>query len=196
MLRGARLGLGFVAFVAILFFFHAQWLPWVGWYLVNSEAPQKADAIFVLGGDQFGERIVHAAELARQGFAPKVYVSGPAGIFDYYESDLSIEFAKRRGYGDVTFVALPNTCKSTQDEAERYMPEFRRMGFQHVLVVTSNFHTRRAGRIMRAAGAEPQIHMIAAAAREFHPEDWWQRRQDQKNLFMEWSKTFANWLGL
>jgi uncharacterized SAM-binding protein YcdF (DUF218 family) len=196
LLRRARRWLAVAAIAALMVLLHAQWLPAVAWFLVDSEAPQKADAIFVLGGDQFGERIVHAAELARQGYASKVYVSGPAGIFDYHESDLSIEFARRRGYSDVTFVALKNDCKSTRDEAERYMPEFRRMGFQHVLVVTSNFHTRRAGRILRAAGAEPRIHMIAAAAREFHPDDWWHRRQDQKNLFMEWSKTFANWIGM
>jgi uncharacterized SAM-binding protein YcdF (DUF218 family) len=196
LLRGTRRWIGWAALAAAIVLFHAQWLPLLGWYLVQSEAPRKADAIFVLGGDHFGERIVHAAELARQGYAPKVYVSGPAGIFDHFESDLSIEFAKRRGYTDVTFVALENECKSTRDEAERYMPEFRRMGFRHVLVVTSNFHTRRAGRIMRAAGAEPEIHMIAAAAREFRPADWWHRRQDQKNLFMEWSKTFANWVGM
>ncbi len=184
------------AVAAALAIFHAQWLPLLGQFLVTAEAPRKADAIFVLGGDHFGERIIHAAQLVRQGYAPKVYVSGPAGIFDHYESDLSIEFAQKRGYSDVPFVPLQNECKSTRDEAERYMPEFRSLGFKHVLVVTSNFHTRRAGRIMRTAGAEPAIHMIAAPARDFRPEDWWRRRQDQKTLFMEWSKTFANWIGM
>ena len=168
----------------------------VGRALVSAEAPQKADAIFVLGGDQFGDRVTYGAELARQGFAPKVYVSGPSGIFDYHESDLAIVFARNKGYGDVSFVALENECRSTRDEAERYMPEFERMGFRKVLVVTSNFHTRRAGRIMRAAGKVPEIHMMAAPTREFHPEDWWTRRQDQKNLFMEWSKTIASWVDL
>lgn len=191
-----RRGVWPVALVVALVVLHAQWLPSLAWFLVRAEAPRRADAIFVLGGDQYGERILHAAALARQGFAPKVYVSGPSGIFDHYESDLSIEFARRRGYTDVTFVALENDCKSTRDEAERYLPEFQRLGFQRILVVTSNFHTRRAGRIFRAVAREPEVHMIAAAAREFRPEDWWLRRQDQKNLFMEWSKTFANWVGL
>ncbi|MFN9263975.1 MAG: YdcF family protein [Acidobacteriota bacterium] len=182
--------------VLALVLLHVQWLPVLAWILISAEAPRRADAIFVLGGDQYGERILHAAALARQGYAPKVYVSGPSGIFDHYESDLSIEFARRRGYTDVTFLALENDCKSTRDEAERYLPEFRRLGFKRILVVTSNFHTRRAGRIFRAVAQEPEIHMMAAAAREFRPADWWLRRQDQKNLFMEWSKTFANWIGL
>ncbi len=195
-MRVLRRGLWPVALVVALVLLHAQWLPSLAWFLVRAEAPRRADAIFVLGGDQYGERILHAASLARQGFAPKVYVSGPSGIFDHYESDLSIEFARRRGYTDVTFVALENDCKSTREEAERYLPEFHRLGFQRILVVTSNFHTRRAGRIFRAVAREPEVHMIAAAAREFRPDDWWLRRQDQKNLFMEWSKTFANWIGL
>lgn len=191
--RRAAWPLGLVLALVLL---HAQWLPVLAWILISAEAPRRADAIFVLGGDQYGERILHAAALARQGYAPKVYVSGPSGIFDHYESDLSIEFARRRGYTDVTFLALENDCKSTRDEAERYLPEFRRLGFKRILVVTSNFHTRRAGRIFRAVAQEPEIHMMAAAAREFRPADWWLRRQDQKNLFMEWSKTFANWIGL
>lgn len=195
-MRVLRRGLWPVALVVALVLLHAQWLPSLAWFLVRAEAPRQADAIFVLGGDQYGERILHAASLARQGFAPRVYVSGPSGIFDHYESDLSIEFARRRGYTDVPFVALENDCKSTREEAERYLPEFRRLGFQRILVVTSNFHTRRAGRIFRAVAREPEVHMIAAAAREFRPDDWWLRRQDQKNLFMEWSKTFANWIGL
>jgi uncharacterized SAM-binding protein YcdF (DUF218 family) len=74
-----------------------RWLPSLAWFLVRAEAPRQADAIFVLGGDQYGERILHAAALARQGFAPKVYVSGPSGIFDHYESDLSIEFGPAAG---------------------------------------------------------------------------------------------------
>lgn len=191
--RRAAWPLGLVLALVLL---HAQWLPVLAWILISAEAPRRADAIFVLGGDQYGERILHAAALARQGYAPKVYVSGPSGIFDHYESDLSIEFARRRGYTDVTFLALENDCKSTRDEAERYLPEFRRLGFKRILVVTSNFHTRRSGRIFRAVAQEPEIHMMAAAAREFRPADWWLRRQDQKNLFMEWSKTFANWIGL
>ena len=191
--RRAAWPLGLVLALVLL---HVQWLPVLAWILISAEAPRRADAIFVLGGDQYGERILHAAALARQGYAPKVYVSGPSGIFDHYESDLSIEFARRRGYTDVTFLALENDCKSTRDEAERYLPEFRRLGFKRILVVTSNFHTRRSGRIFRAVAQEPEIHMMAAAAREFRPADWWLRRQDQKNLFMEWSKTFANWIGL
>ena len=196
MLRRARCWLSLVVLLGAAIVLHAQWLPLVAGFLVKTEPVQAADAIFVLGGDHFGDRITHAALLARQGFASKVYVSGPSGVFDHFESDLAIEFAEKHGFRDVAFVPLPNHCTSTRDEAERYMPEFRRLGFKKVLVVTSNFHTRRAGRILRTVGAEPEIFMIAAPTREFHPADWWRRRQDQKNFFMEWVKTFANWIGL
>lgn len=196
MPRRARGWLFLGALLTVPLFLYAQWLPLVAGFLVKTEQPQAADAVFVLGGDHFGERITHAALLARQGFAAKVYVSGPAGIFDHFESELAIEFAEKHGFSDVSFVPLPNHCTSTRDEAEQFMPQFKRLGFKKVLVVTSNFHTRRAGNILRAVGAEPEIHMIAAPTREFHPEDWWLRRQDQKNLFMEWAKTFANWIRL
>jgi uncharacterized SAM-binding protein YcdF (DUF218 family) len=196
LIRSARRWLGLGVLLAAAVLLHAQWLPLVASFLVKTDPVEAADAIFVLGGDHFGDRITHAALLARQGFAPKVYVSGPAGVFDRFESELAIEFAEKHGFKNVSFVPLPNHCTSTRDEAEQYMPEFRRLGFKKVLVVTSNFHTRRAGKILRAVASEPTIVMVAAPTREFHPEDWWRRRQDQKNLFLEWTKTLAAWIGL
>ncbi len=52
----------------------------------------------MLAGDGYGHRILRAAELVRQGLAPTVLVSGPEGLYGYYESELAIPFAVERGY--------------------------------------------------------------------------------------------------
>lgn len=196
MFRRRRVWFVLAAGLLLAVALHVQWLPLLGNYLIQEEPPRRADAIFVLGGDQYGDRIVRAAELAKQGFASAVYVSGPAGIFDYHESDLSIPYARKRGFLDVNFVPLPNDCKSTRDEAEKYTAEWRQKGLHTVLIVTSNFHTRRALRIFRQVDPGIEFVMVAAPTRDFNPQDWWLRRQDQKTLFTEWTKTFAYWLGL
>ncbi len=45
-------------------------LSFLGGYLVYSEPPQSADIILVLAGDFYGSRVLKAAELAKQGYAP------------------------------------------------------------------------------------------------------------------------------
>ncbi len=50
-------------------------------WLNTADRPQKADAILVLGGNY--SRPFQAAELYRQGFAPKIYVSVTARESDY-----------------------------------------------------------------------------------------------------------------
>ena len=70
-----------------------QILGALGAYLVQAVPPQKADAALVLAGDGWGNRILTAAQLARDGFFPKVLVSGPDGAYGNNECDLAIPFA-------------------------------------------------------------------------------------------------------
>ena len=56
-----------------------RWQPtlsFLGRYLVYSLPPQSADIILVLAGDFYGPRVLKAAELAKQGYAPVVLISG------------------------------------------------------------------------------------------------------------------------
>ena len=73
--------------------------------------------IVVLAGDFSGNRILKAADVARQGFAPHVLVSGTSGEYGFHETDLAIPFAVRHGFPQSYFIALPNDARSTKDEA-------------------------------------------------------------------------------
>lgn len=168
----------------------------VGRYLVESTTPAPADCLFVLAGDFRGQRIVKAADLYRQGMARQIFISGPAGAFDQTEDELAIPFAKRRGYSDVPFVGLPNRANSTVSEAKELHPKLQAAGCKSVLVVTSDFHTKRAGRILRRIWTDLDVRMTAAPSEDFDAEKWWTSRTYQKTLYMEWSKTFADWAGL
>ncbi len=172
------------------------WLKELGGFLVQSESPAPADIIVVLAGDFFGNRILTAGDLVRQGIAPKALVDGPSAIYGLHESDLAIPFAVRHGYPPSYFVALPNDARSTAAEAEAVISELRQLQAHRIDLVTSNYHTRRAGRIFRAAAPDLEFHVVAAPDPYFTPDGWWKNRDGQKTFAFEWMKTVTSWFGL
>ena len=150
----------------------------------------------MLAGDFSGNRILKGAELVRQGFAPVAYVSGPFVIFGRNEAELAIEFAVRKGYPASYFQPLFHKADSTREEAAFLWGELQKKEVRRLLVVTSDFHTRRAGRVFRSVCGEGSIRVIAAPTENLDIGDWWQFRPSRKIIFMEWTKTIADWLGI
>lgn len=176
-------------------------LPWAGHFLIAEEGPpRKADAALVLAGDAFGRRILRGGEMVRDGFVPVAYISGPDELYGFSEDELAIRFAVKRGMPREWFVGLPNQANSTEDEAKTLLPELRRRGVKRLLLVTSNFHTRRATRIFRKYAArltpEISIHPVVAHDALFNPDHWWQSRPGQKTFLLEWTKTVTEPFGI
>lgn len=171
-------------------------MPWIGEALTYNQAPCKADAIVVLAGDLFGLRIEKAGELLREGWAPKVLVSGAGICYGINEGDLAIQMAVRDGYPSTAFFNVPSPGRSTVEEAKYIVPELRRRGVHRFILVTSNFHTGRATRIYHHAVPDIPFCTVAAPDHDFQPDKWWQSRESQKVALIEWLKTFANFLGV
>ncbi len=184
------------AIVILLAATHSLWLAALGRALVHADAPVHADIAVVLAGDGAGYRIMKAAELARQGYVPKVLVSGPPYFYGFHECDLAIPFAVRRGCPQDLFIALPNEANSTTEEAAAVLAELRRRGVRRALVVTSDYHTARASRIYRRLAGGIDFEMIAARDRYFTAEGWWHSRPACKVFAMEWIKTLAAVVGM
>lgn len=184
-----------VAFILLTLSRH-WWLGALGAYLVKIDPPAHADIAVVLAGDYFGHRILKGAELARDGYVPKVLVSGPAACYGINEGDLAVAFAGRNGFPENLFVKAPNTALSTRDEARILTAELRRMGVKSYLLVTSDFHTRRAGKRFREQAPDLEARVIAAPDENFHWDSWWRSREGQKIFYMEWSKTIASVFGI
>lgn len=182
--------------VAIAVALHARILGTLGGFLVQAAPPEKADAALVLGGDAWGHRVLTGAQLARDGFVPKVLVSGPDGLYGAHECDLAIPFAVRHGYPESYFVHMENSARSTKSEAQAVLPVIRRMGLKRILVVTSDYHTHRAGAIFRRLAPDLTIVVVAAPDENFTANGWWHNREGQKAFLVEWEKTLADWVGL
>jgi uncharacterized SAM-binding protein YcdF (DUF218 family) len=175
---------------------HAFWMPAVGTVLDGSEQPGRADIVVVLAGDYEGRRILKAASLVREGFAPTALVSGPDGFYGFRESELAIPFAVRHGYPSSWFTPLLNSSRSTREEAQAIVPELRKRGVRTCLIVTSDYHTRRAGYIYRSLAPKIEFRVVSADSQVFDLRRWWHTREGRKIVFLEWTKLFADRLGI
>ena len=196
MARRLRWSAGLLVLILIAAFSTGVWLPALGKFLINAEEPQKADIVVVLAGDSHGQRILRGAELVKEGYVPKVLVSGPAGMYGHHEDELAIPFAVKHGYPREYFIGAPNKSHSTRDEADAILAELRKLGVRRFLLVTSDYHTRRAAGIYREKAHEFEFHTVAANDIEFQADKWWHSRQGRKVFFYEWTKTLTERIGL
>jgi uncharacterized SAM-binding protein YcdF (DUF218 family) len=154
---------------------------------VVNEPALKADAIVVLGDDNFyADRATRAAELFRQGAAPVVIASGrrlrpSAGIVELMSHDL-IE----RGVPKENILPLAHDADNTREEAMvigRFAAEHH---LNKLILVTSNFHTRRARYIFQKVfPSGMELSVASARDGEFDPERWWEKRKSTKEFLGE-----------
>ena len=166
---------------------------------IVDEPPEKAQAIVVLGGDsRAGDRVRHAVGLYKAGWAPRIVLSG-APIRNYFsETELMAREARELGVPAEHLILAPTGATSTLEEAVKLRPLLAERGFRNVIVVTSNFHTRRARQIFvgvyRPRGTI--VRVSAAPDLGFDPQTWWRSREGRKLLFLELLKWTYTWFEL
>ena len=84
-----RIAAVLIAILVALFLLRIAVFRYMGEMLVQTQPPFQADMISVIGGDWFGNRVLKAAQLAKDGYAPKVLVSGAGYFYGRYECDLA-----------------------------------------------------------------------------------------------------------
>ncbi len=153
------------------------------WVVDEPAAP--SDALIVLGDDNYAaDRAFHAADLYREGVAHVVVASGRmlrqnASVADLMERDL-----ESFGVPAASIVKLTHRSENTREEAVEAARLIHARGWKRVLVVTSNYHARRArfiyGKILPSSVS---FRVSGARDSEFDPSRWWETRLGQK-LFM------------
>ena len=74
------------------------------------------------------------------------------------------------------------------------MEELHRRHIDSMLLVTSTYHTARAGRLFRRNPYGISVRVIASPDRD--ADNWRTNREGRKRLFLEWTKTLAGRLGI
>jgi uncharacterized SAM-binding protein YcdF (DUF218 family) len=176
-----------IVLCAVLYFARGPILRFAGETWVVEDPLDRADAIIVLSDDNFyADRATHAADLYRHGMAPIVIASGRrlrpyAGIAELMEHDL-IE----RGVPKDKIVRISHNAENTREEAQVLAQQALERKWRSVIVVTSNYHTRRARYIfLHVFPAQTQVRVSGAQDGDFDPQHWWQARKSLKEFTRE-----------
>jgi uncharacterized SAM-binding protein YcdF (DUF218 family) len=167
---------------AVLYFARHPIMRFTAEEWVVDEPAAHADALVVLGDDNFyADRATHAAELWRQGVAPIIVASGrklrpDAGLSELIEHDLM-----ERGVPKEKIVRLTHDAENTIEEARVVGKLAQERHWKSMVIVTSNYHTRRTRYIYeRLTPTGITVTVASAHDGEFDPERWWEKRQSIK----------------
>jgi uncharacterized SAM-binding protein YcdF (DUF218 family) len=171
-----------LVFLAAIYVARRPLLRFAGESLVVEDPLQPSDAIVMLSDDNFfADRATRASEVFRQHLAPVVVASGrrlrpTAGIAELMEHDLV-----ERGVPPDRIIRFPHDADNTREETQALATLAEARNWHSVIVVTSNFHTRRARYIFQHVFPE-SITVRVASARDgdYDPDHWWENRKSIK----------------
>jgi uncharacterized SAM-binding protein YcdF (DUF218 family) len=179
----------FVLFCAVLYLVRHPIFRFVAETWIVEDTLDHADALIVLSDDNFyADRATRAAELFREGKAPVIVASGrrlrpSAGIVELMEHDLV-----ERGVPREKILRVSHDADNTREEAETLARVAEEKKWHSVIVVTSNYHTRRARYIFRRVFPRGiEISVASARDGEFDPRAWWEKRKSTKELMREFA---------
>jgi hypothetical protein len=158
--------------------------------LLVVDHPEHADVILVLAGET-QLRPQRGVELLQAGYAPGLIldVSTREQVFNSTLPELAQRWVNSLPQGQQISVC-PISGLSTREETHEAEQCIRRVNAHNVLLVTSDFHTRRASSIFEHE--LPKYHFSVTAA--YNPTSfgiaWWQNREWAKTTFYEWVRLF------
>jgi uncharacterized SAM-binding protein YcdF (DUF218 family) len=180
----------------------------LGTFLYDEEPLQRADAVCVLAGTRM-ERPLEAAELYKEGWAPRVILTEEVpdsgivilrarGLTFPTDAEIARDTLLRLGVPAEAIMLVPDVHDSTAHEAHTFRRLATESGWKRVIVVTSKFHTRRAGFAVRRElkGSGVQVIMRGSRYDRSDPEHWWRTRGGIRWAGSETQKLILYALGL
>jgi hypothetical protein len=157
-----------------------------GRFLVVNQ-PRKSDVIVVLAGET-DRRPARGVELLDQGCAARLILDVPAEakVYGWNQAEIARKYVE--GLPEAASIAVcPIFGHSTKDEVLDVSRCLQGVSGRRILLVTSDFHTRRALSIFNRV--LPADYSVAAVfdEREFGVL-WWRHREWAKVNFEEWLK--------
>jgi DUF218 domain-containing protein len=172
--------------------------------VANDPPPGRVAGAVVLQGSVAGERarVAGAVHLLQQGLADRVLLSIPKE--SYWGQSISpvARTYLDRTYGDaiasrVDFCELSGAVDSTAQEMQALGPCIEDRHWRSIVIVTSNYHTRRAGMTWRKLTAQdPNVHVwIEGVDDPEFQRPWWRHRQSAKIFVTEFTKLMWTMVG-
>ena len=155
-------------------------------WLVVSEPLERADALAVLAGSEtYLERAERAAELYREGRAPRVLLTddGQRGGWDAVRernplfAERAAEELLRAGVPRENVEVVAPRVTSTHEEALRLRAQAEARGWRSLLVVTSGYQSRRAlwtlRRVFEGSGVRVGVEAVEPGRQAPRAAVWW-----------------------
>jgi len=207
-LRSWKRPLTYVAWTITLGVAFACWFQLAGYLLISTDPlPAHAPGAVVLQGSFLGERarLAGAVRILQQGTVDRILLGVPHE--SYWGQPLSPQVRDyiERKYGDA-IASRTDICEadpaidSTEQEAEAMSQCIRARGWDSFVLVTSEYHTRRAGiiwrRVLVAEHLPVKLSVYGVTDPEYQASGWWKSRRSAKTWFMEFLKLCPNMLSL
>lgn len=132
--------------------------------LVSNDSLTQADAIVVLEGDLL-ERNVEGARLYKEGYAPRIVISGGDTTKRDYALPASemVSDLLTKGVPEAA-VILEEKSQNTRDQALEVMGMAKERGWKRIIIVASHYHQYRAFLTFLKAMQESGLSLILTSA--------------------------------
>ena len=156
-----------------------------GSFLVVNQ-PEKSDLIVVLAGET-DKRPARGLAFLREKYAPKMLLDVPALEKIYNQSliDVARNYVRRLPESQ-SIVVCPIFGLSTKTETKDVFDCLHQLPVHSLLVVTSDYHSRRARMIFRRELSGFKISVATCSDPQTFGAAWWQHRQWAKKNLEEW----------
>jgi len=157
--------------------------------MLVEDAPQPADLILVLAGET-NHRPARALQLLHQGYGRRVLIDVPADAKIYDVTQLELADRYIHNLPDSASVRLCSVHGlSTRDETQDVKKCLTAEDGTRILIVTSDFHTRRALSIFRHQLRDKSFSIAASHDPAEFGTRWWTHREWAKTCAYEWVRT-------
>jgi hypothetical protein len=156
--------------------------------LLVVDAPQPSDVILVLAGET-DHRPARALQLLDQGYGRQVVIDVPAAakIYDSTQLRLAEKYVQKLPQA-ASIRICPIHGLSTREESHDTEKCLAGEAGSRILIVTSDFHTRRALSVFRREVRGKSFSVAVARDETQFGTRWWTHRQWAKTCLDEWLK--------
>lgn len=170
----------------------------LGSFLVVSDDLEKSDAIVVFSGDN-GVRTEVGVELLKEGYGEYLILSGGKVYDDVTMAELMKNHAIKLGV-DENKILIDDKSLTTYENAEFTKEIMEENNFNSLIVVTSDYHTRRSKLTMEKSledtlidGQNVEVIVTPSKEEEFNIK-WWTSGNSILLIISEYLKLIGYWI--
>ena len=187
--------------IPLAYFTYQPLLRYSTHLIVVDEQPKKVDAIVVLAGGEPG-RAWEAADLYNANFASNIVLTKDVptreteelrkrGIEIVDGQGNSLRVLRGMGVPEQNIITLDGYVEDTFDELRRIAKLCQERKWRSLIIVTSNYHTRRARSTARYTLRDVEVVTVGAKHGGFNRDAWWKSSADVRTFLIEFEKLVA-----